>query len=324
MKIKNLEFSNCVLSSGSMNWFGDGYFCHDLYKKLFPGFKIVEQTSFVAKTTTLHYNAGRMPWKDNFRPRELFPKCIKVYFFRHGGMVLNAVSLSGPGAQCLFDTDRWQNLNRSFAISFMAIGATKKERLKEAFDFVRLAAYELLHYPSRIWFQINVSCPNTAHDTGELAEEALEILELFQLLSHRGYVIDLKINSLMPLETIVAIEKSGLCDILTVSNTIPFGTPDLGIQWNKLFRRGQSPLSHLGGGGLSGAPILLSSLKKISQIRAAGVNMPIKGSGGILTARDVLVMSRAGVDCIEIWEALMIRPWNVRSIIETAEQVFSI
>ena len=50
--------------------------------------------------------------------------------------------------------------------------------------------------------------------------------------------------------------------------------------------------------------------------------MFIWGSGGILKADDANRMQDAGANAIEIAGALVIRPQNVKSIIERAEKIF--
>jgi hypothetical protein len=120
MILRNIEFGNCFLASGSMNFFGEGYWYDNFYKLLMPGFKIIDQVTFVAKTTTFGPRLGNMPLKENFQPKELFPKCIKVYPSR--GVVLNSVGLSGPGAQVLFDTRKWQAITKPFFFVFYGRG----------------------------------------------------------------------------------------------------------------------------------------------------------------------------------------------------------
>jgi len=63
-------------------------------------------------------------------------------------------------------------------------------------------------------------------------------------------------------------------------------------------------------------------LKKIEELRIAGVTMPIKGSGGILEPQDVYRMKIAGANAIEIGGGLSLRPWRVEKIIERAEFLF--
>jgi dihydroorotate dehydrogenase len=315
MQIRNIAFSNCFLSAGSLNFFRDGYWYDDWFKVLVPGFKMIDKISFVAKTTTLNPRIGNMPLDKNFRPQELKPECIKVYPF--SGTILNAVGLSGPGAKVLFEADKWQKLTQPFFISFMAVGLSQAERIDEMKGFVDLLSAYLDKFAVPIGLQINVSCPNAGHNTADLAREAIMFLEQAASL---GIPIDLKVNTLVRTEVVREVQDSRLCDVLTISNTIPYGTA--GVNWEKLFHQKQSPLQKFGGGGLSGKVILPLVLRKISELRSSGIILPFKGSGGILRASDVEAMKMAGANAVEIGSVLILRPWRAKGIIEKAESIF--
>jgi len=330
MILKNTDYGNCFLASGSLNFFGDGWSYDERYKKYFSGFKeVIETTTFVAKTTTFYPRPGNMPFDEQtLQPKEFKPKCIKVYPLK--GAVLNAVGLSGPGAENLFKREKWQAFKRPFFISFMASGERYIEehgvitvktidKLKETNMFVDLLAEKLSCFDSPVGLQINVSCPNTKHDTKQLAKEAINYLEVCAKLK---LPIDLKINVLMQTEIVREIEASGLCDMLTLSNTIPYGTSNLGIDWSK-FSRKDSPLANMGGGGLSGPPIFQTVLRRIRELREAGISMFIKGSGGISKVDDVDRMKLAGANAIEIGTVLILRPWRALDIVNRAKNVFS-
>jgi len=308
----NVDFGNSFIASGGLNFFGDGWKYDKLFKRFVPGFKkVIEATTFVAKTTTLDKRDGNMPLTKDLQPKEIKPRCIKIYFFK--GAVLNSVGLSGPGAQSLIYEQKWQYIETPLFLFLMALKDNSIGRLYETRQFVDMLKKELPYFYAPIGLQINVSCPNTNHDTKELSKEALDILKV---ASELGVPLDLKINIFMRSDTVKAIEDSGLCDMITISNTIPFGTPGVGIDWNKFGKGGISPLKDIGGGGLSGAPILPCVLKRISELRRDGIKMLIKGSGGIMTASDVDKMKSAGANAIEIGTVLMLRPWRALAIIK--------
>ncbi|MFA5886998.1 MAG: hypothetical protein WC863_04490 [Patescibacteria group bacterium] len=316
MKIGNIDVTSCSFGSGSLSFFGNGYWYSHWLKFLIPEFKeILDSTTFVAKTATLDPREGHMALDENFQPRELIPKCIKVYPFK--GVIQNAVGLSNPGFNVLLRTRRWQEITRPFFLSFITLRDTPQERIDEAKKFFNILENNLPNFKAPVGLQINVSCPNTQHDTRHLAEEALTIL---YLASRLNIPLDLKINILVSADLITEIEKSGFCDSLTVSNTLPYGSP--GVDWKKLFGRDSSPLQQFGGGGLSGKPILPLVLWKILNLRSAGITLPIRGSGGILSVSDVDRMKAAGASAIEISSVLILRPWRVPAIIKRANQIF--
>ncbi|MFA5024455.1 MAG: hypothetical protein WC523_05900 [Patescibacteria group bacterium] len=318
MKLRGIEFRNAFAASGTLNFFGNGWWYHFWYKLLFPGFKKLLTCTFVAKTTTFDPRPGNMPLKPNLQPKKLLPDCIKVYPFK--GIALNAVGLSGPGAIALFATNIWQNRTEPFFISFMAVGKTKKDRLEETKKFVVLFQKELPKFQAPVGIQVNMSCPNTGHRTDDLAPETFETLQLFAAL---GIPVDLKVNTLFDIALLKEIEESGLCDIITVSNTVPYGTYNNDINWRRLLGRSTSPLEKYGGGGLSGKVIFPIVIQRIRRMRREGIKMPIKGSGGIMSRREVELMWAAGVNAIEFATVSMIRPWQIKKIVDRADKLFS-
>jgi dihydroorotate dehydrogenase (NAD+) catalytic subunit len=132
----------------------------------------------------------------------------------------------------------------------------------------------------------------------------------------------LKVNVLTPIEAIIKIADSGLCDAITVSNTIPWGQlPEL-IDWKGIFGTDESPLKHLGGGGLSGYPLLPIVAEWIYQAKNQGISIPIIGGGGILKRSDVGTLFAIGADAISIGSVAILRPWRIRGIIEWAKWLY--
>ena len=242
MKIKGIEF-RVNAASGALGWGGEGYWYHKLFGFLFPSFKkIMAKINFVAKTTTWAENKGNLPLDKKYEPKELFPRCIKTYPIQ--GMTLNAVSLSGPGFQALLSAGKFQNVKRdALGISFMPIGNTIEDMLWETRCFknklieaLHDGTYHFYNFQSPIWVQINQSCPNTVRSDGQIITHMKEILGMLQSLRKtHNLVLDLKVNFLVSNELIADICKNDLCDIITISNTIKFGSQDCSIRWKRLF-----------------------------------------------------------------------------------------
>ncbi|MBU2109680.1 hypothetical protein KKB71_01860 [Patescibacteria group bacterium] len=312
--LRGVNFGCVFVGAGTLNFFGQGWPWHK-FAKLIPGFDFTGAT-FVSKTITLNPQKGNMPLKNNFQPVEFFPRCIKVNFLK--AVAVNAVALSGPGAKALLETKKWQGLARPFFISFMAIEPTKEKRLQETKGFVDLLKKYLPGFKSKIGLEINVSCPNTKHDPKKLAEEAIDYLDAASALN---IPLVIKVNALMSDETARSIEDSGLCDALTISNTIPWDEVPEKIRI-KCFGSAESPLKKygFGNGGFSGRPVLPMVLEKILGLRDFGITLPIIGGGGITRPEDVVAFSAAGADAISFATASMVRPWNVRPIIRVSHQ----
>jgi dihydroorotate dehydrogenase len=315
--LRGINFGVVFVASGALNFFGEGWFYHPWYKLLFSKGFDFRNTTFISKTTTFFPRAGNMPLNNNLQPKNLFPDCTRVYFRK--AMILNSVGLSGPGALNLLERKKWQTRTDPFMISFMSLGDSLEQKCEETKLFVDLLLKSKLEFQSSFGIQVNVSCPNTKYLTEGLIKDVFPILEIFKPL----YVpLDLKIGVVDALNAgtdfVKEIENSGLCDCLTCSNTIPWGKLPERINWQKLFGTNISPLKHLGGGGLSGRPLKPIVLDWLKSVRSAGVLMPIKAGGGILSREDVREYVLAGASALEIGSVAPLRPWNLQSIIGSA------
>lgn len=317
MKLRDEEFGGVFVASGTLNFFGEGWRFHKLYRRLFrKGFNFDDAT-FVSKTTTLNKRKGNMALDANLQSLSLFPDCVRVYPMK--GVVLNSVGLSGPGAEALFARGLWQRRMRHFFISFMAVEATKELRVEEAKRFAEIFASELPSFSTRVGLELNISCPNQEHCPLSLIDDAVDQLQPFSGLDIPKII---KVNALTPIEAIVRIAASGLCDAILISNTIPWGQLPDKINWQGIFGSTISPLKHLGGGGLSGYPLLPIVAQWIFEAKDKGVSVPIIGGGGILRASDVDYLHANGADAVSIGTVGIIRPWRVESIIERARQLY--
>lgn len=325
MRIKGIEF-NVNAASGALGWFGEGYWYHKWYGRFFPSFaQTVGDMSFIAKTTTTDLQIGNLLLNEDYTPKELFPECIKVYPLR--GFILGSVNLSGPGLKKLLATGKWQNIIRpALGISFMPIGDTSEEILRETsrFKYELIKTIEYEGFAAPIWIQINVSCPNTGPEHHQLVlDNVTEILEQFQYLRSYLLVIDLKVDLSMPNKVIKEIWQKGLCDLITISNTIKYGTEGFGINWKKLFWwRKTSPLAEYGGGGLSGRPLFKPLCEKIMSIRRDCVQIPIKAGGGIFSVSNIRAIRAYGANAIELGTVISLRPWRIRRLVEEAKRLF--
>lgn len=260
-----------------------------------------------------------MPLKDNLAPRDLAPRCVVVKF-RHG-VTLNSVGLSGPGAfvalRVLRSAMATGKVRRAF-VSFMSVADTPEKRLAEAEAFSNIFHDFCLSVGTdNIGLQVNFSCPNVSLPTGELVAEVGNILSAFRESSDFGVPILAKFSAATPVEGVVeAVERSRDCDGVSVSNTIPWGKLPARIDWRGLFGSNESPLKDLGGGGLSGAPLLPIVRDWIFEARKLGLSKAIIGGGGILCRADADSVLDAGADAVELGTVAMLRPWRVAGIVK--------
>ncbi len=315
MRLRGVGFPPICNAAGAQGFFGEGYPYHWYWKLAgltFAG------CGFMAKTTTLERRAGNMPLKaDGITPVERKPKCIYVDFLK--GIVLNAVGLSNHGAEALLKTYCWQQRHEPFFLSFMAVGPTVSERLDELEEFVTLLARYKPGFQGQFGLEINFSCPNAGIDPTSLINEVGSALDIAGAL---GIPLQCKFNATVPVKALCEVARHPNCDAITMSNTIPWGQLPDRIDWKGLFGTDISPLAHLGGGGLSGWPLLPIVCDWIREARDCGFAKPIWACGGIDSVRAVRQAKQAGASGVQIGTVAIVRPWRMRGIIRYAHEIF--
>lgn len=305
MHLRGINFGHVLNASGARNFDGSGWWYHGVVGWMGLDYT---NTTFVAKTTTFGARAGNMPLQ-GLQPVERSPDCIRVYPWK--GMALNAVGLSGPGAEALLQSGIWHQQEKPFFLSFMSVASTRFERIAELMHFVELLSRHL-PFKAPVGLQLNFSCPNVGLDPQKLIDEMKESLDIASTLD---IPLVPKINAVFPQEVAFLLEVHSAFDALCVSNTIPWGQLPNKIPWKELFGSDTSPLAKYGGGGLSGAPLLPIVTKWIGHLRESGFEKPIIGGGGILSVEDADRMIEAGANAVELGSVAMLRPWRVRSIV---------
>ena len=242
----------------------------------------------------------------------MFPDSVHVDFFDN--LVLNAVGLSGPGALYLFSQGHWQRRLEHFMLSFMAVGDDPVAQRFQAEGFASLIKGQ--KFMSKFAIQLNVSCPNTGHDTSETAKAARPLLDV---LSQLDVPILVKINFLTSVEDAKAIEEHPACAGLVCFNTLPFANiPD--HKKNRFFPNG-SPVPYPGGGGLSGQPIFSMTYDWLRRADDAGFIKPIIAGGGVTSVRDVDMLAELRcVKGVSLGTAAITRPWRMKKLIQTINE----
>ena len=307
MILRGIDFGYVMNASGARNFFGQGYWFHPWLRPF--GLNYTGST-FVAKTTTLSYRSGNMPLaQTNLQPQELFPGCIKINVIK--GAVLNAVGLSGPGAENLLWCGEWRKRTDPFFLSFAAVKETVAERLDEWQHLVSLLKRYIAGFYASVGLEMNFSCPNTGIVEQPFVEEIHAALDIASVLD---IPLVVKINVLVPLVVGLRIAEHSACDALCQSNTIFWDLLPDAVKM-KFFGQSESPLKKFGGGGLSGPSLFPLVLAWIKKARALGLKKPIIGCGGIFSDTDARIMFDAGADAIQLGSVSMVRPWRVQGII---------
>lgn len=309
MIIRGLRFKNVFNASGARGFYGEGYWFHNVWRPLGLNYS---NSTFVAKTTTLNARIGNMPMNpQTLKPRAMAPKCIVVKPL--DGIVLNSVGLSGPGLMRLLPY--WEKLRGGdpFFISYMSVEQTPEMRLNEARTFVGRIINQYHRVPQNIGIQLNFSCPNVGLDPAVFANEIRGILDEFQILQ---VPLLAKLNVTFPHEVALAIEQHEALDGIVMGNTVPWGKLPDQLDWKGMFGSETSPLAHLGGGGLSGKPLLSLTAAWLFNARAMGFRKLLIGGGGVLDVDDANRLLDSGADGIELGSASILRPWRVADIIK--------
>lgn len=317
MKLRGIHFRPVCNAAGAQGFFGEGYPYHRWWKLVGLTFK---DCGLVAKTTTLHKRPGNMPLQDDgITPQEWQPKCIVVRPLK--GVVLNSVGLSGPGAKTLLDDGRWQQRNsESFFLSFMSVQGSATERLAELRDFVALLQPYLTGFRTPVGLEMNFSCPNAGIDPSSLISEVGQALDVAAAL---GIPLQCKFNATVPVKPVCEACQHEACDAITMSNTIPWGKLPERINWKGLFGTDQSPLAHIGGGGLSGWPLLPIVCNWIREARDCDFRKPIWACGGVESRQAVQSAHDAGASGVQLGVVAILRPWRMKQIIRYANELFS-
>lgn len=316
MRLRNIDFLPVYNASGAQGFFGEGYPYHKYWRFLGLSYN---HCGFISKTTTLLPRPGNMPLKvDGITPLDWRPDCIIVKPWQ--GLVLNAVGLSGPGAVALLQTKRWQSREGApFFISFMSVSQIQRDRIEELREFVDLLKPELKYFYSQVGLELNISCPNTGTSHTDIVREIHDSLEITARLQ---IPTQCKFSVTTSIDTVIQICDHPECDAVTVSNTIPWGCFPERIDWAGLFGSEISPLAHLGGGGLSGWPLIYIVLDWIRSFRLAGCPKPLWACGGILDKDDIRELRRVGASGIQLGVVGMLRPWRMRGLIGSAYEFF--
>lgn len=320
MKLHGIDFGHVWDASGSRGFFGEGYW----YQKVYGAFGIKPKRTgtFISKTGTIAPNAGNMPLKeDGITPRQLKPACIKVYW---GSLAsLNAVGLSNPGIPFLLERGLWQERDAPFMISFMPIQNRQAERYMEMHEFVGLVSRHLStdSWKSDFGIQLNLRCPNKQVSEANLVDEAIEMLSIVSALNRP---VVLKFDSTLDVESALRLSHEKYCDAISISNAVRWNDIPLEVR-EAQFGSTESPLEQLGGGAVSGTPILPLTIDWLERAKKTRFGCPLAVGGGIMTPNDAeqVIRLHPQVQAIELGTVRIHRPWRYDAIYDHAYNVFT-
>lgn len=318
MKLRGIDFGSVMNAAGTCGFFDPKkeYWHHRVFRPFGLNF---DGATFVAKTMTFDRRGGNLPLNkiNGIVPEEWFPRCLIIKPFT--GAILNAVGLSNPGAKFLLEKGEWQKREKPFFLSFMVVRDTLRKKIKELLGFIKLFKKFLPEFPTSIGLEINLSCPNVELSRKDLIEEAKQV---FNIAANLDIPLVAKINALVLPETAAEIAAHPACDAIVCSNSIQWGELPEWIDWKGIFGTDVSLFSHLGGGGLSGAPLLPIIVDWLERAKKFPFPKPIIACGGIMSKADIRQVCDAGVSAIQLGSVAILRPWRVAGLIKYANKIF--
>ncbi len=210
------------------------------------------------------------------------------------GGVINAVGLTNPGA------DEEVKMLREAKIRLEPLGVPLIASIfaSSVEQFGQVAAIISQAQPDLI--EVNISCPNVADEFGTpfagSMESAAAVTEKVKLSTNIPVCVKLAPNVPSIARIAVAVVTAG-ADAITAINTMPGMIIDA--------RAGIPVLSNRMG-GISGAALKPVALRCVAEIRQA-VDVPIIGTGGIMTGLDAAEMLMAGATLVGIGSAVWYR-----------------
>jgi len=235
---------------------------------------------------------------------------------RLGGIVVKGLSLepmAGAPAPRLCETP--SGMMNAIGLQNIGVRAFVKEKLPELRQFQTAVIANVFGYTVEDYvgvirvleeaeglaaYELNISCPNTAHgglQFGSDPQMVLEVVSAARQAARRPLWVKLSPN-VTDICVIARAAESAGADALTVANTYQAMSIDIQTRKSKLGRIS---------GGLSGPAIKPITLRLVYEAKRA-VKIPVVGLGGIEKADDVLEYMIAGASAVQIGTASFSHP----------------
>jgi dihydroorotate dehydrogenase (NAD+) catalytic subunit len=240
----------------------------------------------ITKTVTLRARAGNPPQR----------------IAETAGGMLNSIGLENVG----LDRFRAEKLPRLRSLGATVIASIGGETPRDLERLLEALAAE----PGISGFEINFSCPNVARGGARywaVPRRLDATLRRLRPLTRSALIAKLSPDVTSIGDLAKACEQGG-ADALTAVNTFVGMAVDLDALRSKLGRDT---------GGLSGPAIKPLALARCREA-AAAVEIPVIGSGGIMSGRDALEFIAVGAVAVQVGTATFVRP---RAALEVLEEM---
>jgi len=213
-----------------------------------------------------------------------------VLEWEHG--LINAVGLSNAGVEEMIgEVKEAMALCKSPVIASFFAGTSK--------EFGEVAGKLSQASPGII--EANISCPNVASDFGTpfayTPESAGDVVSAIKESTSIPLIVKLSPNTFMLKQVAKAVEEAG-ADAINMGNTLGPGmiiNPEAG-----------KPVLANVVGGLSGPAVKPVAVRCVWDVYSS-VEIPVIGTGGVLTGRDAVEMMMAGATAVGIGSAIKYR-----------------
>ena len=243
-----------------------------------------------------------------------------------GGLVVKGISrepIEGNPAPRVYETEA--GMINSIGLQNIGVQAFVREKLPalarlQTAVFVNVFGYQTADYVEVVrvlndhegvaGYELNVSCPNTAHGGIYFSSDPCllsEVVSAVKAVARRPVIVKLSPNVSAIEPVAKAAEESG-ADALSLINTIVSLAIDA---------RTRRPRIGAGFGGLSGPAIKPVALRFVWQA-ARAVRIPVIGLGGIATGEDAAEFLIAGASAVEVGTATF---WDPRSPARIAREL---
>ncbi|HEY6765330.1 MAG TPA: dihydroorotate dehydrogenase [Candidatus Sulfotelmatobacter sp.] len=219
--------------------------------------------------------------------------------------MLNAIGLQNIGAQAFLEEKlpRLRQINN--IVVFANVFGYSREDYERTIQILNegegIAAYEL-----------NVSCPNTAHGGLQFGSDPRsldEVVTLARRVSQRPLIVKLSPNVTSIAQMAYVAQEAG-ADAVSLVNTFVAMAIDAETRRPRIANVTA---------GLSGPAIKPIALRMVYDA-AHAVKIPVLGMGGISTATDVIEFMLAGATAVEIGTASYWDPCATEKIVDELEQ----
>ena len=243
------------------------------------------------------------------KPREGHPNPVMVAW-DHG--LLNAIGLTNPGAkeEVVLLNETKHQLDPLNVPVFASIFAGTEDEFGHVASLVAEAEPALI--------EVNISCPNVHDDFGlPFAANAKSAAGVTRAVKTAvpGIPIAVKLAPNVPdLGRIaLAVVEEG-ADVITAINTMPGMVIDADAA---------QPVLHNRTGGISGPALKPIALRCVAEI-AQHVDVPIIGTGGVLTGRDAVEMLMVGATAVGVGSAFWYRGPDTFQLITEEIEAFMV